>query len=115
MSAARAVRPTRDAWEARALELAEREHMTGTARLLAENELHAFWGVRRSSPTGEHVVRVYRITSEVRRVSCDFLAGMHGRACRHVGAVLHALQQRERAIGQPDTDPLANWRRGGEW
>ncbi len=114
-TAAKAIGPTRREWEARAVELAEAQHLTGTARLLAENSLHAFWGVRRSSPTGEHVVRVYRIASEVRRVSCDCAAGAHGKACRHVGAVLHALQQRERAMRQPDTDPLASWRRGCNW
>ncbi len=45
-TAAKAAPPTRDAWEARALELAEAQYLTGTARLLAENSLHAFWGVR---------------------------------------------------------------------
>ena|SRR5258708_37031009 len=115
-TAAKAARPTRDEWEARAIELAEAQHLTGTARLLAENELRAFYGVRKSGPVGEYVVRVDLMRDGgVVRVSCDCLAGMRRRACKHVGAVLHALQQRERAISQPDTDPLASWRRGCDW
>lgn len=115
MSVAQQTRPTRGEWEARAVELATSAHLTGTARQLAGNELHTFYGVRRSGPVGEHVVRVYRIGDPAQRVSCDCMAGTHGKPCRHVGAVLHALRSRERAIRQADSDPLANWRRGGEW
>jgi hypothetical protein len=112
-----AIRPTQSEWDARAIELAEAAHLTGTARLLAENELRRFYGVRKSGPTGEHVVRTefwYR-SGELRRITCDCQAARFGRACKHDGAVLHALRLREQAISQPDTDPLASWRRGGEW
>jgi SWIM zinc finger len=116
MSVAQQTRPTRDAWEARALELAAAQHLTGTARLLAENELRAFYGVRRSGPVGEYTVRVDRIAGELRRPpSCGCMAGEHGKPCKHAGAVLHALGQRERAISQADIDPLASWRRGLDW
>jgi hypothetical protein len=108
--------PTRDAWEARALELAEAQHLTGTARLLAENSLRSFYGVRKSGPVGEYVVRVDRIGGQVRGLpSCGCMAGQHDKPCKHAGAALHAEAQRERAISKPDTDPLASWRRGGEW
>jgi hypothetical protein len=109
-------RPTQAEWDARAIELAEAQHLTGTARLLAENGLRAFYGVRRSGPVGEYTVRVeFWYGGELRRISCECAAGVRLRACKHAGAVLHALQAHERAIDQPDTDPLANWRRGGEW
>jgi hypothetical protein len=115
MSVAQQTRPTRGEWEARALELAEAQHLTGTARVLAENSLHAIYAVRRSSVTGEYLIHVLRIAGEVHRVSCDCVAGEHGKACKHAGAVLHALGQRERAISQADMDPLASWRRGLDW
>ncbi len=115
-TAAKAIRPTQGEWDARALELAEAQHLTGTARLLAENELRSFYGVRKSGPVGEYMVRIeWWRTGEVRRITCDCPAGAHGKACKHAGATLHALQQRERAISQPDTDPLASWRRGFTW
>jgi hypothetical protein len=104
-------------WNARAIELAEGAHLTGTARLLAENGLRQFYGVRKSAVVGEHVVRVevWYGTGELRSITCDCAAGTYHRACRHAGAVLHALRSRERAVSQPDTDPLAAWRRGGDW
>ena len=108
MATARAITP--EQWNARALELAEAQHLTGTARELAGNETHQFFGVRKSSVTGEYIVRVTR-----GHVSCDCVAGQHGHACKHAGAVLHTLQMRERATSQPDTDPLAHWRRGFDW
>jgi hypothetical protein len=117
-TAAKAIRlaPTRDEWEARAIELAEREHLTGTARQLAAVPLREFYGVRKSGPVGEYVVRVeFWYGGELRRIACTCPAGERGRACKHAGAVLHTLRLRERAISQPDTDPLASWRRGGEW
>jgi hypothetical protein len=115
MSAAKAI-PTQAAWNARAIELAEEHHLTGTARQLAEVPLREFWGVRKSGPVGEYVVRVDRwFGGEVRRIECGCAAGAYGRGCKHAGAVLHALQARERAIAQPETDPLANWRRGFDW
>jgi hypothetical protein len=115
MATARTI-PTRDEWDARAVELAEDAHLTGTARLLAENTMHAIYAVRKSGPVGEYLVRVERwYGGELRSVSCDCQAGAYGKACKHAGAVLHTLKARERAMAQPDTDPLANWRRGGEW
>lgn len=114
--AATASRQTREQWEGRALELAEAHHTTGTARLLAENELRAFYGVRKdSAPAGEYLVRVDQLAGAVHSVRCDCPAGQHGRACKHAGATLHALRLRQRAMSQPDTDPLASWRRGFAW
>jgi hypothetical protein len=52
---------------------------------------------------------------QLRRISCDCAAGVRLRACKHAGAVLHALKARERAIAQPDVDPLGTWRRGFDW
>lgn len=115
MSVAQQTRPTQSQWDARAIELAEAAHLTGTARLLSENELHSFYGVRKSGPAGEYLVRVERIGGHVLHVRCDCLAGQHGKACKHAGATLYALRLREQAISQPDTDPLASWRRGGAW
>jgi hypothetical protein len=118
MATAKAVRPapTRAEWEARAIELAEAQHLTGTARQLAAVPLREFWGVRKSSPAGEYTVRVeWWYGGDLRRIACTCPAGERGRACRHAGAVLHALGQRERAISQPETDPLASWRRGFDW
>lgn len=105
----------REMWEARALELAEEKHTTGTARELASNELHAVYAVRKDSALGEYLIHVVQLGDAVHRLRCDCLAGQHGRPCKHVGATLHALRQRERAIAQPDTDPLASWRRGFDY
>lgn len=111
-----AIRPTQAQWEARAVELAEAQHLTGTARQLAAVPLREFYGVRKSGPTGEHVIRVeFWYGGELRRITCDGQAARFGRACKHAGAVLHTLRSRERAISQPDTDPLASWRRGFDW
>jgi hypothetical protein len=118
MATAKAARPipARAEWDARSIELAEAQHLTGTARLLAENEMRDFYLVRKSGPVGEYMVRVeWWRTGQIRRISCGCPAGERGRACKHAGAVLHALYVRERAISQPDTDPLASWRRGFDW
>ena len=116
MATAKAIRPTQSEWEARALELAEAQHLTGTARQLAAVPLREFYGVRKAGPVGEHVIRVeFWYGGELRRITCDCQAARFGRACKHAGAVLHALRLRERAMRQPDTDPLASWRRGGDW
>ena len=117
MPAAKAApRPTRGAWEARALELAEAQHLTGMARQLAAVPLREFWGVRKSGPVGEYTVHVeWWYGGDLRRIACTCPAGERVRACKHAGAVLHALRARERAKSQPDTDPLASWRRGFDW
>jgi SWIM zinc finger len=109
------IRPTQAQWAQRSLELAEVQHLTGTARLLAENETHAIYAVRKSAVTGEYLIHTVRIAGEVSRVSCDCVAGAYGRPCKHAGAVLHTLRVRERAISQANSDVFANWRRGGEW
>jgi hypothetical protein len=55
------------------------------------------------------------IGGQVRSLSCMCVAGAHGRACKHVGAVLHTLHVRERAMAQPEYDVFVHWRCGGEW
>lgn len=103
---------SRDEWQAHALQLAEAQHLTGTARILAEDVYRIVYGVRKSGPVGEYVVLV---TPTLCEVVCDCIAGTHRRPCSHAGAALHAFRQRLAAIAHPDTDPLANWRRDMDW
>jgi hypothetical protein len=116
MATAKAItRPTQAQWQARAIELAEAAHLTGTARQLAGNSLHEFWGVRKSGPVGEYSIHVWRIGGELRSITCTCVAGEHCRACKHVGAVLHSLRMRERALANTQDDAWSWWMKGGEW
>lgn len=89
--------------------------MLYAAAMLAENELNGVWAVRRDSALGEYLVHVEQLGSDVHRICCTCFAGSYGRPCKHTGAVLYALRLRRDAMRQPESDPLASWRRGFDW
>ena len=113
MATAKAIQPTQAEWDARAIELAEAQHLTGTARLLAENELRSFYGVRMSGPVGEYMVRVeWWRTGEVRRITCDCLAGAHGKACKRAGMWGRCCTRSGSASGPSASRTRIPWRAG---
>lgn len=104
---------TRGEWEARALELAEAAHLTGTARLVAEKHGRRLWEVPSADRRQVYGVAFDTLTGAYR---CACLAGQHGgRACKHAGAALHGERLRLAAMSRPDVDPLTSWCRGFDW
>lgn len=98
---------------ARAIELAEQHHLTGTARYIGQTDAGAeLWTVPSRSHDGHYIVRSW---PEIERHTCSCTAGSYGRACGHVGAVMHAEEQRVRATQQSSSSVMDSWVKGWEW
>ncbi len=82
------------AWAQRARELCDAANLKYTGRLTGEQDGTECYLVPSEDRTSE-----YLITHDVRtgRLRCGCPAGQHGRACKHAGAVLYAIEQRAHA------------------
>lgn len=81
----------REAWQKRALVLADDRRLTGTPRQVATNQYHArLYLVPSRTTDGSYLVTVW----EDDKLTCTCLAGAYGRPCGHVGAVIKAEAQR---------------------
>ena len=93
-------------WQARALELAERRHLTGVAPQIGTTAVGGrIYKVPSRSSDGRHVVIYF---PAIDKYTCDCPSGIWGKACSHVGAALDAEHARETA--ERDTSPSQEWR-----
>ncbi len=103
---------TRDAWDVRAIALAEAKGARGTARYLRPHPSARGHVYRVPSRSGDGTYAV--VAWGDGRTECTCPAGQHGRPCCHAGDVLLA----ERVRLTPSTGPSdawAWWMLGGEW
>src|SRR5579859_2412863 len=91
---------TRAEWNAHALEMADRRHVTGTARSIGACEYGHVYRVPSRSSAGSYDV----LTREDGRVECPCTAGSYGRPCVHAGAALHAEERRQQAISSANDE-----------
>jgi hypothetical protein len=108
---ARAV--ARDAWQQRALALADGRHLFGTPRQVGTNAHGAaIWQVpSRSSDGTYYIVKVWPVGD----VGCSCTAGSYARPCAHAGAVIKAEAQREAVQAATQDEGMRYWLNGGEW
>ena len=113
VTAAPALTP-REAFEARARQLAERKHLLGTARYHGTSTRgHWLLSVPSEDRTREYVVRH---DPESGHYVCQCPAGAFERACGHVGAVLHWQDARVSATATAaDDEAWRHWLNGGQW
>ena len=103
---------TRAEWNARALELAEAKHTTGTARHIGTNEdgAHLY-----RVPSWSHDGAVYvGSVWPAGAVLCCCTSASYSRPCKHAGAALHAERQREAAMTTPQDEPARWYAHGGQ-
>ena len=86
-------------WKQRAVELAREKHTVGTAhyegrRVDLQGAQYDWWTVPNEARTGDYGVRWYDGDA---LPHCSCVAGQYERPCKHAGALLYALAQRERA------------------
>lgn len=105
----------RIARQQRSVELAVRDHLDGTARLIGTGEMGArLWQVPSRSSEGVHIVTHWLQTHEY-TCTCD--AHTYGRPCGHVGAAIKGELARAAAM-RPSDRPSEGWqwwKNGGQW
>src|SRR5690242_19787609 len=96
-----------EARKTRCLELAEANHLIGSARWERESEINPtveIFTVRSlssgSSYHGRHIVGHDTVTD---RYSCDCTAASYGNVCSHVGAVVAAVMRRAQLLVTVET------------
>jgi hypothetical protein len=101
----------RQAWEARAIALADERHTIGTPRYIGSSDPGVeLWQAPSRAHGGCYVVRVWRA---IDAITCSCTAATFGRPCCHAGAVLVAQRQRETSAGR--SEAWRSWINGGEW
>jgi hypothetical protein len=105
-------------WQARALELAEQRHTTGTALLIGYTAQGSrIYKLPASRSDGSHHIVTYFPAS--RRFLCGCTGHLWGKPCSHVGAVLYAQQRRKASDRRPqyqaprladDRRPVSIWK-----
>lgn len=104
-------RLTREEWNAHALELARARHLDGTATFLGtytagDGSTPICWHVPSHDRSGRYTVELDERTGVI---TCHCTAASYGRPCAHAGAVVHALQQRQRALAGSEGDTALRW------
>jgi hypothetical protein len=112
-AAARARAMTRDEKLARALVIAERDHLTYRSRYHGVNERGeaVFDAPSRTQPNRSHVVR----RSATGEWSCGCAAGEHGLPCGHLGAAYHHWRQIEQAMSAAGCEATRRYHEFGAW
>lgn len=101
---------TRVEWIARCLDLAQERHTIGTPRHVGQNVHGAqLWQVPSRTHDGCYLVTAW----PHRSFSCCCTAGSYAQPCCHVGAVLHAEEQRTET--SEHSEAWSWWMAGGEW
>ncbi len=102
----------REAWQHRALALADDRHLSGTPRRIGRNDVGAtIYQVPSRSHDGAYVVTYWPAGD----ITCGCTAGSYGRPCGHVGAVIRAEAQRTVAECGSADEGMRYWLNGGEW